>query len=57
MDVTSWWFDPRYGTAYRSHKGVGTGIQFFTPPTSGRGCDWILVIDDASRGFAPPGQP
>jgi len=56
MDVTSWWFDPRYGTAYHIHKGVGTGIQFFTPPTSGRGNDWILVIDDASRGFPPPGE-
>jgi len=56
MDVTSWWFDPRYGTAYKSHTGVGTGIQFFTPPTMGRGCDWILVIDDSSRRFPPPGQ-
>jgi len=56
MDVTSWWFDLRYGRAYPIHTGVGTAIQFFTPPSSGRGCDWILVLDDASRGFAPPGQ-
>ncbi len=56
-DVTSWWFDPRYGRAYEAHTGVGSAIQFFTPPSSGRGCDWILVLDDASRGFPAPGQP
>jgi hypothetical protein len=54
-DVTSWWFDPRYGRAYRVHTGVGTAIQVFTPPSSGRGADWLLVLDDASRGFPPPG--
>lgn len=56
VDVTSWWFDPRYGRAYPIHTGVGTAVQFFTPPSSGRGCDWVLVLDDASRGFGPPGR-
>jgi hypothetical protein len=56
VDVTSWWFDPRYGRAYPSHTGVGTAVQFFTPPSSGRGCDWVLVLDDASRGYPAPGQ-
>ncbi|MFN8091605.1 MAG: glycoside hydrolase family 140 protein [Vicinamibacteria bacterium] len=56
-DVASWWFDPRYGRAYHAHTGVGTAIQVFTPPTSGRGADWVLVLDDASRGFPPPGTP
>jgi hypothetical protein len=56
MDLTSWWFDPRYGRAYKVHTGVGTAVQFFTPPSSGRGCDWILVLDDASKGFPPPGE-
>jgi hypothetical protein len=55
-DVTHWWFDPRYGRAYKVHTGVGTAVQFFTPPSAGRGCDWVLVLDDASRGFAPPGE-
>ena len=56
VDVSSWWFDPRYGRAYPIHTGVGTAVQFFTPPSSGRGCDWVLVLDDAARGFGPPGQ-
>jgi hypothetical protein len=55
-DLTAWWFDPRYGRAYFIHTGVGTAIQVFTPPSSGRGCDWVLVLDDASKGYAPPGE-
>jgi pimeloyl-ACP methyl ester carboxylesterase len=37
--------------------GAGHSLHRFTPPSSGRGCDWILVLDDASRGFALPGEP
>ncbi|HSD66734.1 MAG TPA: glycoside hydrolase family 140 protein [Vicinamibacteria bacterium] len=55
-DLTAWWFDPRYGRAYFVHTGVGTANQVFTPPSSGRGCDWVLVLDDAARGFPPPGE-
>jgi len=55
-ELTYWWFDPRYGRAYRVHTGTGTAVQAFTPPTAGRGCDWVLVLDDAAKGFAPPGQ-
>ena len=57
LDLTAWWFDPRYGRAYFVHTGVGTAIQVFTPPSSGRGCDWVLVLDDAAKGYAPPGEP
>jgi hypothetical protein len=57
LDLTAWWFDPRYGRAYFAHTGVGTAIQVFTPPSSGRGLDWVLVLDDASKGFTAPGQP
>jgi hypothetical protein len=56
-DISSWWFDPRYGRSYPIHTGVGTAVQVFTPPTAGRGCDWVLVLDDAARGFPPPGTP
>jgi hypothetical protein len=56
-DLTAWWFDPRYGRAYPLHTGVGTAVQVFTPPSAGRGADWVLVLDDADRGFPPPGTP
>ena len=55
-DLTAWWFDPRYGRAYFVHTGVGTANQVFTPPSSGRGCDWVLVLDDPAKGFPPPGE-
>jgi hypothetical protein len=52
--VQSSWFCPRYGTASPIHRGGNEGIQTFTPPSQGRGLDWVLVLDDASRGFPPP---
>ena len=50
------WFDPRYGCAYVVHTTETHGFQTFAPPTSGRGQDWILIIDDASRNFPLPGE-
>ena len=55
-ELTYWWFDPRYGRAYEIHTGTGSGTQAFTPPSSGPGRDWVLVIDDPRKGFGPPGQ-
>jgi hypothetical protein len=43
--VRAAWFDPRYGTTEEIHTTDSPGIQTFTPPTSGRGNDWVLVID------------
>ncbi len=54
--VAATWFDPRYGIAEPLHTSDNVGFQTFTPPTSGRGCDWILVLDDAAAGFPLPGQ-
>jgi hypothetical protein len=51
------WFDPREGTARPLHTTDTPGIQTFVPPTSGRGNDWMLVLEDATAGFPPPGQP
>jgi hypothetical protein len=48
---------PTWGDVWHKvHTGVGTAVQFFTPPSSGRGCDWVLVLDDTSRGFPPPSE-
>jgi len=41
------WFDPRYGVEYPIHASGTKGIQTYTPPTSGRGNDWILIIEKA----------
>jgi hypothetical protein len=30
--------------------------MMFTPPTSGDGKDWVLVIDDGAAKFGTPGK-
>ena len=54
--VAATWFDPRYGIAEPVHTGDNVGFQTFVPPTFGRGCDWLLVLDDAAANFPRPGQ-
>ncbi len=44
--VRATWYDPRYGIFEPIHTTDSPGIQTFTPPTTGRGCDWILVLDN-----------
>jgi hypothetical protein len=48
------WYDPRYGVAHPIHTANTGGIQTYTPPTSGRGHDWILILEDAGRNFPLP---
>lgn len=54
--ITAWWFNPHTGESGLIDSFSGTGSRKFTPPTNGRGNDWILVLDDASRKFKAPGQ-
>jgi hypothetical protein len=48
------WYDPRYGVAYEFHTSDNMGFQTYAPPTSGRGRDWVLVLEDAAAGFKLP---
>jgi hypothetical protein len=56
-EIAAWWYNPRNGEA----KEIGTFTKQpkheFTPPTTGYGQDWVLVIDDASKSFNKPGMP
>jgi hypothetical protein len=54
--VNCFWFDPRTGEAKMAESVPGSGIKKFTPPSSGRGNDWILVLDDAAMNFKDPGK-
>jgi hypothetical protein len=49
------WYDPRYGVSYHIHTGDTDGTQTYTPPTSGRGQDWILIIENAKLDMPLPG--
>jgi hypothetical protein len=43
--VKETWFDPRYGVSYEMHTTDNVAFQTYTPPTSGRGQDWVLVLE------------
>jgi hypothetical protein len=53
--VQAWWFDPRNGTATSIGTFPNAGDRVFTPPAKGEMLDWVLVLDDASRNYPPPG--
>jgi hypothetical protein len=45
------WFDPRYGAIYPIHTTDTLGFQTYTPPTQGRGQDWLLILEDEAAGY------
>jgi hypothetical protein len=49
----AWWSDVRNGKATKIPSPGGKGTKSFTPPKDG--VDWVLVIDDATKNFNPPG--
>jgi hypothetical protein len=53
--VRAYWYNPRDGASTFAGRFGGGGTREFAPPSSGRGHDWVLVLDDESRGFPPPG--
>lgn len=54
--VKAWWYDPRTGRAQLVGTFPNTGEREFTPPAKGEMQDWVLVLDDESRNFPPPGR-
>lgn len=53
--VKAWWFNPRTGRAGDAGTFENTGERVFTPPDAGEMLDWVLVLDDAAKGYGPPG--
>ena len=56
-EARAWWFNPRSGQAQEAGKHSGAAPLSFSCPSEGFGSDWVLVLDDAGRGFPPPGSP
>ncbi len=46
-EITASWFDPRLGTFKPIGKFSNEGVLEFTPPSSGRKNDWVLVLDES----------
>jgi hypothetical protein len=53
--VKAWWYNPRNGQAEAIGEFPNRGEREFSPPDKGEHLDWVLVLDDASRDFPPPG--
>ncbi len=51
-----WGFDPRSGGATELGVFDKRREMEFLAPTTGRSHDWVLVLEDASRGYSPPGS-
>jgi hypothetical protein len=51
-----WWYNCRTGEVKDIGEIETRGVQTFGPETSGRGNDWVLVLDNAEKSFGPPGQ-
>lgn len=54
--VQAHWFDPRTGRTSRIGEFANEGILPFTPPTSGRENDWVLVLDDTGENRSAPSR-
>ncbi|MBP8303295.1 MAG: glycoside hydrolase family 140 protein [Phycisphaerae bacterium] len=54
--VRAWWYNPRNGLASLIGEFPNQGERAFSPPDSGEHLDWVLVLDDAAKGYPPPGQ-
>lgn len=53
---TGQWYDPRTGNAFAGPRVTISEAIEIVPPTSGKGHDWVLVIDNASRNFGTLGK-
>ena len=54
--IKAWWFDPKTGKIEKSYSFKAKKNQWVTPPTFGKGNDWVLVLDDIRKEYKIPGQ-
>jgi len=63
--IKAWWYNPRNGESSLIGIFNNSGEKTFVVPgmskemewlISGRGCDWVLVLDDTLKGFGQPGK-
>jgi hypothetical protein len=51
--AVAWWWNPRNNAATQIGEFPASGSRNFTPPDNN---DWVLVIDNATIAFPPPGN-
>jgi hypothetical protein len=52
QQCSAFWFSPRNGEVKDAGKFENKGTKVFTPPSSGYGQDWVLVVDDEQKKYA-----
>lgn len=55
-ELNAWWYDPRTGNSFSGGKISKSNALKIKAPTSGKGHDWVLVLDEPSKGFPIPGK-
>src|SRR5205823_236588 len=54
--LAAWWFNPKDGTAQKATVTSDQNTITATPPTTGIENDWVLVLDDVTKGYGVPGK-
>lgn len=52
--VKASWYNPRNGSVTSLGTFKNKGKRTFTPPVQVEGEDWVLIMDDASKGYPKP---
>jgi hypothetical protein len=55
-EINAWWFNPKNATCQFIGKLPKKEKMDFTSPTIGKENDWVLVLDDATKGYKAPGK-
>jgi hypothetical protein len=53
--LKGWWYDPRTGKTESIGEVKKSDKAEFAPPIDKGGPDWVLVVDDAGKGYPAPG--
>ena len=54
--VKCWWYNPRSGDSLEAGEFENTGTHAFRAPSEGFGSDWVLIVDDAAKGYKAVGN-
>lgn len=50
-ELNAYWFNPRNGNSIKLGTYKNEGTQNFSPPQTGYGNDWVLLLDDSAARF------
>jgi hypothetical protein len=55
-ELNAHWFDPRTGNTFKVDAIKKSSKVIITPPTSGKGNDWVLLLDSTGENFDRSGR-